>query len=74
MYFREHNPPHFHAYYQGFEASFDINTGRKIVGKFPKKAEKIILEWSQEYKSSLLEDWELMEQGKQLKRIPGADQ
>ena len=74
MYYREHNPPHFHAYYQGHEAMYDINTGERIKGSFPNKAEKIISEWVAEHKAELLEDWELMEEGKPLKKIPGADQ
>ncbi len=31
----EHNPPHFHAVYQGEESSFDMN-GDLIKGKMPK--------------------------------------
>lgn len=27
MYFNEHNPPHFHATYQGFKASITIEDG-----------------------------------------------
>ena len=27
MYFNEHNPPHFHATYNGIEALFDLNEG-----------------------------------------------
>lgn len=75
MYYEEHNPPpDFHAYYQGFEAVFDIKTGKKTKGKFPIRAEKIISEWVEDHRVNLLEDWNLMENGKPLKKIPGADQ
>ncbi len=74
MYYREHNPPHIHAYYQGYEAAYSINTGEKIIGKFPRKADKIISEWIKDYQAELYDDWNLMLEGKQLKRIPGADQ
>ncbi|MGB0452957.1 MAG: DUF4160 domain-containing protein [Bacteriovoracaceae bacterium] len=74
VFYREHNPPHFHAYYQGFEALFNINTGELMEGKFPPKACKIIKEWSLEYQRELLEVWDLAQKGKQLFRIPGADQ
>ena len=74
MYYREHNPPHFHAYYQGFEAIYDINAKKRVAGKFPIKADKIIVEWIEQYTSELLEDWNLMEKGLPLKKIPGADQ
>lgn len=74
MYFKEHNPPHFHAYYQGFSAVFEIKSGKLVSGFLPKKAEKIISEWTQENTEKLLENWELMEQEKPLFKIPGADQ
>lgn len=74
IYYREHNPPHIHAYYQGFEATFDINNAKKLKGSFPIKADNIVCEWIVEYKSNLLENWNLMREGKSLIRVPGADQ
>ena len=74
VFYREHNPPHFHAYYQGFEGLFVIKTGELTQGKFPPKACKIIKEWSLEYHNELLDIWKLAQDGKQLFRIPGADQ
>jgi hypothetical protein len=75
MYYEEHNPPHFHAEYQGFKAVYLIETGEKTDGKnFPTRANKIIQEWSAEHKIALLENWKLMEQSKNLFKIPGADQ
>jgi DNA mismatch repair ATPase MutS len=74
MYYREHNPPHFHAYYQGFEAIFDIKSSSKTHGKFPKRAENIVSEWAKDYKKELLEDWNLATEEKPLRKIPGADQ
>lgn len=74
VFYREHNPPHFHAYYQGFEAVFNIRSGELMEGKFPTKASRIIKEWSLEHQEELLQVWELAQEGKQLFRIPGADQ
>ena len=74
MFYREHNPPHFHAFYQGFEAVFDIKSGELTKGSFPKKATRLIQEWSLEHQAELLRDWDLAQYGKQLFRIPGADQ
>ncbi len=73
MYYDEHNPPHFHAFYQDFEAMFEIGTGIRIAGKFPPKGEKIIREWAKEYKENLLEVWNLMRTEKPFKKVPGAD-
>ena len=74
MYYNNHNPPHFHAFYQGFEAIFDVRDGKKIGGELPVKAEKIVFEWAEKYKKNLLEDWGLVKEGKSPKKIPGADQ
>ncbi len=39
MIFNDHNPPHFHAEYNGFEITVEIESGI-IEGKFPKRALK----------------------------------
>ena len=41
MWWPDHPPPHFHAFYQGLEAVFDIKTSERKKGAFPKKQEKI---------------------------------
>ena len=73
MYFNEHEPSHFHAYYQNREASYDIKTGVKIKGSLPLKIEKIIEKWARQYQKELLECWELSRQRKTPKKIKGAD-
>ena len=35
MYWRDHPPPHYHAYYQGHEALISINTGDAIARSLP---------------------------------------
>ena len=37
MYYDDHNPPHFHADYNGQKALVDIIKGRVIRGAFPSK-------------------------------------
>jgi hypothetical protein len=74
MYFEEHNPPHFHAEYQGYEAVFSIATGELTeTKKFPIRATKLIKEWAIEHQAELLENWKRMEQDQTLFKIPGAD-
>ena len=34
MFFSDHNPPHFHVKYQGYEATIDIATGT-LKGQLP---------------------------------------
>ena len=69
MNYKEHNPPHFHAMYQDYEISVDIQKGI-ITGKMPKRALKMIFEWLELYKEELLEDWELAQNRKGLIKIP----
>lgn len=74
MNFADHNPPHFHAEYQGFLAAFDIRSGKRLAGEFPKNAERIIFTWAKDHRGELLKNWLLAQSGKALFRIPGADQ
>lgn len=37
MFFDDHAPPHLHAQYQNFNATFSIHSGQMIEGKFPQK-------------------------------------
>ena len=54
----EHNPPHFHAYYQGKNAVFDMD-GNLIEGEMPKAQMKLIAAWAEIHKSELLANWDL---------------
>ena len=37
MFFRDHNPPHFHANHQGEKSLFDIQTLEILGGSLPKR-------------------------------------
>lgn len=54
----EHNPPHFHAQYQNFNAVFDMD-GELIKGEMPKKQIKLISAWAEIHRDELLANWEL---------------
>ncbi|WBW97663.1 DUF4160 domain-containing protein [Oceanirhabdus sp. W0125-5] len=56
---KEHNPAHFHAYYQDCKAIIDINTCELIEGNLPKKQLKLVLAWAELRKEELLADWTL---------------
>ena len=58
MYWDDHNPPHFHAKYSGYEITVDIHTG-VVEGRFPKRALRHVLEWYEIHKEELFENWEL---------------
>jgi len=60
---KEHNPPHFHAYYQNFKAIIDILTCEMIEGNLPNKQQKLVLAWAELHKDELIADWELASNG-----------
>ena len=68
MYWDEHNPPHFHAIYQDYEISVDIQTGL-VNGQMSKRALKMIFEWLDLHKEELLQDWNLAQDRKALLKI-----
>ncbi len=70
--YHDHNPPHFHAEYQGLEAVYNINTGKKMEGQLPPSLNKIILKWAKQYKKELLKNWRLAKKGEPPHKIPGA--
>lgn len=68
MYFREHNPPHFHAEYQDYEAVININTG-EVTGKMSRRALRLIYDWLDQHKDELLENWKLGMENKSFRNI-----
>ena len=66
MYFLDHNPPHFHAEYQGHRAEFDIRTLDLIAGSLPNRAHALVLEWAAAHKHELLLNWEAATNAKPL--------
>lgn len=68
MYFNDHNPPHFHAKYSGYEALFNFE-GDIIEGDLPKRAMKFVQEWISEHKSELEDNWEKARTGQPLANI-----
>jgi hypothetical protein len=59
MFWKDHNPPHFHALYGEFEALIDIRELRILRGSLPPRAMALVLEWAADRRDNLLEDWEL---------------
>jgi len=73
MYYDEHNPPHFHAEYQGNKAVFDLK-GNILKGDLRSKtATKLVREWVDLRIVELMEDWELAIANKEIKKIMPLD-
>lgn len=69
MYYSDHNPPHFHANYQGYKAEYEIKTLDLLNGKLPKRAHALVIEWASEHKSELLKNWQKREVPEKLEPI-----
>lgn len=65
----EHNPPHFHAIYQDFDAIVDISTCEILKGDLPKKQARLVTAWAEIHKEELLADWEVAKRGEMPFRI-----
>ncbi|TAN43434.1 MAG: DUF4160 domain-containing protein [Nitrospirae bacterium] len=69
MFFDEHAPPHFHAEYGEFKASFNILTLEIVEGRLPRRAQELVLDWGELHQNELREDWELCRQHQEPKKI-----
>ncbi len=69
MYYNDHAPPHFHAKCGSSEIKVSLETGKTIAGRFPPRAERLVLEWHALHKNELVEDWRLAGQRKPLNKI-----
>jgi hypothetical protein len=56
---KEHNPPHFHAYYQEYKGIFNIESCELVDGTIPQKQKKLIEAWAELHKEELLANWNL---------------
>ncbi len=68
MNWNDHPLPHFHACYGEHEITVEIATGI-VRGEFPKRALRAVLDWLDEHKEELLDNWRLAEQRKPLHAI-----
>ena len=58
MFFDDHNPPHFDAWYSGQESVVDIQTLAAISGGLPPRAHGMVVEWASLHRDELLELWD----------------
>jgi hypothetical protein len=69
MFLGDHLPPHFHAEYGEFVAQIDIRALAIIQGELPPRALGMVVEWTSQHQSELLELWELASKNQSLHRI-----
>ena len=73
MYYDDHPPPHFHAYYSGEEATFRISDFSILEGRLPRRAESLVREWAALRRAELEMDWTKAREGLPLDKIPGLE-
>lgn len=73
MFHDDHNPPHFHAEYQGQRALIRISDGEGIAGGLPKWARRIVKEWCLEHQMGVESNWKRAVAFEPLELIREAD-
>ncbi len=69
MFYSDHNPPHFHAVYGDFEATFSIHSLEMLTGNLPARVQGLVIEWAFLYKKELEENWESILKDQAFKKI-----
>lgn len=70
MFYNDHEPPHFHAEYQGQRGKFDLD-GNMVVGSVHSRtALRLIKEWALLHRREIEANWGRMKAGRALERIP----
>jgi hypothetical protein len=69
MYYDDHNPPHFHAFYGDDEAWININTLAVFSGSLPARALGLVIEWASMRQDELRNDWELAKNQQKPEKI-----
>lgn len=57
IYWRDHMPPHFHAFYGDAEVIVSIGDLEIIDGQFPSKQSKMLLGWAAFHQDELMDNW-----------------
>ncbi|MEI8366513.1 MAG: DUF4160 domain-containing protein [Parachlamydiaceae bacterium] len=69
MFSDEHNPPHFHANYGEYRATFSIETGQMIQGDMPPNKSALVTAWAIIHREDLISNWQCLEAGSGAQKI-----
>jgi hypothetical protein len=69
MFYRDHNPPHFHAVYGDYEALIDIEKNEIISGALPPRVLGLVVEWTALHQNELMDNWERSKKREALLKI-----
>lgn len=69
MFWNDHNPPHFHAYYGDEVGLIDIQRLSLFAGRLSPRALGLVIEWATLHQSDLMEDWNRARNQQPLEKI-----
>jgi len=71
MYFApdEHNPPHFHVYYNEFKATIELDTLEIMQGSLPRKQLRLVQAWAELHLDELKANWQIAMNGENPYKI-----
>ena len=73
MFYREHEPPHFHARYGGRHMTVLIDSLDRMDGSLPRRAENMVFEWARRHQQELRANWQRAQQRVPLEPIQPLD-
>jgi hypothetical protein len=69
LHYADHNPPDFHATYQGRAVEIEIRTLAVLDGGIATRALGLVMEWAVQHQGELAEDWRRASSGEPIVRI-----
>jgi hypothetical protein len=69
MYYSDHFPPHFHAYYGEYEALVNLHTLAVFSGRLPPRALGLVVEWASLHQDELSLSWDRARNKEPLPKI-----
>ncbi|MBO7419362.1 MAG: DUF4160 domain-containing protein [Bacteroidaceae bacterium] len=68
MFADDHNPPHLHVRYGGYQAIINLADG-VVKGELPKNALKNVFKWMEDHETELNENWLRLQRGEEALKI-----
>lgn len=73
MRYDDHNQPHFHIFYSGEKASYQVSPLMKMAGDVSPRANRMIMDWAKAHTEELLAEWDRLRRHEQPVWIPGLE-
>lgn len=70
MFYGDHLPPHFHAWYGEYSGLIDIHSLVVIGGYLPPRVLGMVIEWALQHQAELLDLWERAANNQPLYKVP----